>query len=147
MSWISSISFSIVLFVTAVLLTNAQTANESNVQGELKAISGNMVVYQSYVVAYAVANPGVTGTVADTDLGLPTWFSKNSNISNYVAGGKGFTYATGGRPELAYQLLQDTGNSIFVGIKSAGGVANPLSGVSAIPVPSAIPDGSTVYAN
>ena len=147
MSWVVTIFFIIATLVSSLTLYNAQTLSAANAQGEASAISGNMLVYHRYVVAYAVANPGVTGAVADGSLGLPAWFSRNTGVANYVASGKGYTYYLSAPAGLAYQILGDTNNSIYAGINQGGTVTNPLSGASAIAVPVAIPDGAVVYGN
>lgn len=147
MSWVVSIYFIIATFVGSLLIYNAETLSAANAQGEVAAISGNMSVYHSYVVTYAQANPGVTGAVSTASLGLPAWFSLNSGVANYVTGGKGYVFYSNAPASLAYQLLKDTDNSIYVGIKQSGYVTSPLNGTSTIVVPAAIPDGVTVYAN
>lgn len=147
MSWVVSIFFLIATFVGSLLMYNTETLSVANAQGEMAAISGNMAVYHGYVVTYAQANVGVTGAVSDAALGLPSWFNKTSGVANYVTGGKGYVYYTNAPGELAYQLLKDTNNSIYVGIKQSGYVTSPLSGTSSIAVPAAIPDGVVVYAN
>ena len=147
MSWMVSIFFLIAVFAAGLTMFNAETLSADNAQGEVAAISGSMSVYRGYVVTYAQANPGVTGVVSDASLGLPSWFNKMSGVSNYVTGGKGYVYYSNAPGQLTYQLLKDTDNSAFVGIKQSGFVVNPLSGTSSIAVPAAIPDGVTVYAN
>lgn len=147
MSWVYTIFFVASMVVGALSYYNAQTLAAANAQGEVAAISGNMIVYRSYVVSYAVANPAVTGAVADGSLGLPAWYNKNTALSNYVTGGKGYVYYAVPPGQLAYQLLKDTNNSIYAGVKQSGFVVNPLGGTSTIAVPAAIPDGSVVFAN
>lgn len=147
MSWVYSIVFLITVFVTGLNYLTAQNLSEAGKKGEVMALSGNMAVYQSYVVAYAQSNPTATGSIPDASLGLPAWFNKDSRLLNYVSGGKGYTYVSNAPAELSYQLLQDTNNSIFVGVVTAGNVTNPMSGSSTIPIPAAIPNGVTIYAN
>lgn len=147
MSWVYTIIFLIAVLVGGLMLQNAETLSADNAQGEVAAISGNMVVYHNYVVLYAQAHSGVTGVVSDAALGLPAWFNHNTGVLNYVSGGKGYVYYVNAPGGLAHQLLQDSKNSIFVGVKQSGVVASPLSGVGTITVPAAIPDGVTIYAN
>lgn len=147
MSWVVTILFLVMVVLGGVINHNAETLSSSNDKGVVEAISGSMAVYHSYVVAYAEANPGVTGSVSDAALGLPSWFNKVAGVSNYVSGGKGYVYYASPPGELAHQLLSDTSNSIFVGVKQGGYVINPLSGQSTIAVPAAIPDGVVVYAS
>lgn len=147
MSWVVSIFFMIAVFAAGLTMHNAETMYADNARGEVAAISGNLLVYRGYVVSYAKANTGITGAVADASLGLPSWFNKMSGISNYVTGGKGYVYYTNPPGQLTDQLLKDSDNSIYVGVKQSGFVVNPLSGTSSIAVPAAIPDGVAVYAN
>lgn len=147
MSWVTSIAFLIAVVVTGLNYVTAQNLAEVNKKGEVMALSGNMAVYQSYVVAYAQANPATNGAVPDASLGLPTWFNKDPRVLNYVAAGKGYSYVASPPAELPYQLLQDTNNSIYVGVLTGGNVTNPLSGASTISAPAAIPNGVAIYAN
>ncbi|KAG0166437.1 hypothetical protein DFQ30_007202 [Apophysomyces sp. BC1015] len=142
-----SVFFAISLFLGAVFM-QTQHKQESNAAiGEATAIGGNMGVYRNAVVNYARANTGVTSSVADTALGLPTWFNHMPTIGNYVTGGKGYVYFSTATPELAYLILKQSNNSVLTGIKRSGVLYNPLSGTTSIALPAAIPDGSVVYAD
>lgn len=145
--WIWAIFFSIAIFFGSVFTETQHKLSVDNIAGEASAISGNMMVYRNAVSQYARANPGVTGAVADASLPLPTWYTRISGISNYVTGGKGYVYYSNQRPELAYKLLKNTGNSVLCGIKRSGFLYNPISGISTISIPAAIPDESVVYAD
>lgn len=146
MSWVAAIFFIVSAIVSGLMLKNVETATAVNETGEVAAISGSILTYRRYVVTYAAANPAVTGVADDAVLGLPSWFSKQSGVSNYVSAGKGYVYYTSPPPKLPYKLLSDANNSIYVGIKQAGVVTNPISGTGTITAPAAIPDGAVVYA-
>lgn len=146
MSWAAAVFFIVAAIVSALTLKNIETATEVNEVGEVAAISGSMLTYRSYVVTYATANPAITGVVDDAVLGLPSWYSKLVGVSNYVSGGKGYVYYTNPPPKLPTRLLSDANNSIYVGIKQAGVVTNPISGTGTVTAPAAIPDGAVVYA-
>ncbi|MDH0342155.1 type IV pilus biogenesis protein PilM [Chromobacterium haemolyticum] len=137
--------FAISIFITSLLSQNLHTVEVNTQAGEAQAVSGNMEVYRNNVVNYARNNPGVTGTVADSALGLPTWFNRINGVSNYVMTGKGYVFYSAAQPQMAYMILKDTNNSIYAGIKKNGVLFNPINGVTTISLPSAIPDGSVVY--
>lgn len=145
--WFMSIFFAVAISVGALVMSNVRTFDTQNLAGESAAVSGSMAVYRNYVVNYAIAHPATTGAVADASLGLPAWLTKASGVANYVTGGKGYVYYTNPPPELVQRLMSDSKNSILVGINQGGYVTNPLSGVSTIPVPAAIPAGAVVYAS
>ncbi|MFD2274682.1 type IV pilus biogenesis protein PilM [Undibacterium arcticum] len=114
---------------------------------EATAIAGNMMLYRNYVVSYSRANQGISGTVADASLNLPTWFNRNSRLMNYMNAGKGYVYYTPTRSDLAYQVAKGLGASINAGIKTNGNLISPFSTTNTstpIAVPAAIPDGSIV---
>lgn len=143
--WFWAIFFAIAIFFGAVYTDTQHQMLADNIAGEASAISGSMMVYRNAVSTYAKANPGVTGSVADASLALPTWYTKMSGVSNYVTGGKGYVYYSNSRPELAYRLLKDTNNTVLSGIKRSGMLYNPISGTSTIAIPATIPDESVVY--
>lgn len=140
-----SVFFAISLFVGMLFMQNQHTLDINAKTGEASAVSGNLAVYRNSVVNYARSNPGVTGAVADTALGLPTWFVRINGVNNYVAGGKGYVYYSTSRPEAAYMIVKSSNNSIHAGINHGGYLYNPISGTTTITLPAAIPDGSVVY--
>ncbi len=143
--WFWALFFTIAIFFGSIFVDTQHQLTANNIVGEASAISGNMMVYRNAVSTYAQANPGATGTVSDASLPLPSWYTKISGVSNYVTGGKGYVYYSNQRPELAYQLLKDTNNTMLSGIKRSGVLYNPISGTSSISIPAAIPDESVVY--
>lgn len=143
--WFWALFFAIAIAYGSIFADSQHRLTADNIAGEASAISGNMMVYRNAVSDYARANPTVTGSVADGALTFPTWYSKISGISNYVAAGKGYVYYSAQRPELAYQLVKSTNNTILSGIKRSGVLYNPISGTSSISIPVAIPNESVVY--
>lgn len=139
-----------VALITGTLMTQNSAATAADSQrAEAAAIAGSMQVYRNPVIAYAQANPSATGTLSDASLTLPTWYARLNGVSNYVNAGKGYVYYIGTSPELAYQVLKATNNSINVGINQGGNLVNPISSTNTtIPMtlPSAIPNGSVVIA-
>lgn len=129
-----------------------QTSSRTNINAnatEAIAIAENMIVYRNAVSPYARDNPTVDGTVTDSALGLPMWYQRIGGVNNYVNAGTGYVYFSSNRPELTYQILKASHNAITTGIKQGGHLINPLNTTNystPITLPSAIPDGSVVYA-
>lgn len=133
---------------TLLLQTGSRTNVDANTT-EAAAIAGNMIVYRNAVSPYAHNNPTAVGTINDSALNLPTWYQRIAGVNNYVNTGTGYVYFSTSRPELAYQILKATHNTINIGIKQGGYLINPLSTTNysaPTALPAAIPDGSVVYA-
>ncbi|KAG0759691.1 hypothetical protein G6F24_008885 [Rhizopus arrhizus] len=133
--------FAILGLAASVFLGNIQDWRDTETQGEIAAIAGSMQVYRGAVAAYQASNPAASGTVADTQLGLPTWYVKAPGISNVIQAGKVYVFYSQPKPGLAEALLKRTDNALTVGIKQSGNLVNPRRGVVAS-LPSAIPDGT-----
>ena len=147
MGWL----YSILLFAILILSSyTRELANNPNtdVDVESDSIASNMLIYANYARSYYITNPAATGTIADASLSLPSWYSKNSQISNVISGGYVFVYCTctNMRDAVANQLYQSTDGSMFVGIKKSGAFVNPNSTTSiSITPPATIPDNSVMY--
>lgn len=136
------------IYAGNVLFQNQQTAAEQSQTSYTEVVAENLAMYRNYVVAYARANPGVTGAVPDTSLGLPAGFNKFSIISNYAAGGLGYVYIVQAQAPagLASTLQSNQSGDLFIGFKKNGLLVTPSGGTSPIALPPVIPDGSLVYA-
>lgn len=148
MGQLSVLAAVLALVATLLLQTGSRTNVDANAT-EAAAIGGNMMVYRNAVSPYARNNPAAVGTVIDSALGLPTWYQRISGVNHYLNAGTGYVYFSTSRPELAYQILKASNNAISTGIKQGGFLINPLSTTnysSPIALPSAIPEGSVVYA-
>ncbi|KJS79129.1 MAG: hypothetical protein JL55_13690 [Pseudomonas sp. BICA1-14] len=128
----------------SVFLGNIQDWRDTETQGEIAAIAGSMQVYKGAVAAYQASNPAASGTVADAQLGLPTWYVKAPGISHVIQAGKAYVFYSQPKAGLAELLLKRTDNALTVGIKQSGNLVNPRQGVISS-LPSAIPDGSVVF--
>lgn len=135
------------LFVGYLAMETVDAQKAQIDQAEAAAVAGNMAVYRNYVVAFAKANTSLNQAVADGSLGLPTWYRRVNGVENYVTAGKGYVYYSGAKPEATKLLYDQSGNSILVGTKRGGFLYNPSSGMTAVSLPAAIPEGSLVYAD
>ncbi|CAG9230066.1 conserved exported hypothetical protein [Paraburkholderia tropica] len=126
------------------------TAAQSSVtQGQANALATSLVIYGSYAVKYATANPTVQGSVSDAALGVPYWLVRSPQIGTYVSNGRGYAYYTGARvPSLAGQVAQATQMAMTVGTVTAGVLVVPQLGATpSIPIPGQIANGSVVVTN
>jgi hypothetical protein len=128
--------------------SNFIIADESAMHtSQLDSLANQMAAYKGYASIYLRLNPTKTGTVSDTDMGVPTWFNhRDLRIKNYFSGGVGYIYCTNSCPiGLESKLSDISNNSLNVGLKtgnylSVKGVVN-----SSIPVPAPINPGDIVY--
>lgn len=144
-----SVLAAVLALVGTLLLQNISRTNVNANTTEAAAIAGNMMVYRNAVSPYARNNPAAVGTVIDSALSLPTWYQRISGVNHYLDTGSGYVYFPASRPELTYLILKASNNTINTGIKQGGFLINPLSTTnysSPIALPSAIPEGSVVYA-
>lgn len=139
--------FAIATASGALFLNTQRQLAEDSLNAQAEAISGSMLLYRNHVLKFAAANPTSDGNIPDASLSLPAWYSKQAGVSNYVGGGKGYVYYSGGNMELAYRLLKKSNNSVLTGIKRGAYLYNPLTGTTAISLPVQIPDQSVVYAS
>lgn len=139
----------LLLWAGNILFQNEQTTAQVSQTSYTKVMSENMAMYRNYVVAYAQANPGASGTIQDTALGLPAGFNRFKGITNYVSGGIGYAYITQAQAPagLASQMQANQSGDLFIGFKKNGVLVTPSGGISPIALPAAIPDGSVVYAS
>jgi hypothetical protein len=138
------------IFLSGIFTRVNTFQEQTSTKTEATAISGNMMVYRSYVTAYAVANSTVTGTIADSALSLPTWYNRITSIQNYIEAGKGYVYfSVGNQSDLAYAIVKLGNQAINAGSKTNGILVNPMSTtnyVTPLSLPAAIPEGSVVIA-
>ncbi len=143
-----SLITAILALLSTLWLQNESATIRNAESTETAAIVGNMMVYRNAVSQYAHNHPDVVDAVPDSLLELPTWYQRISGVHNYLDNGTGYVYFSSTRPELAYQLIKASHNSINIGINKGGVLVSPLSETNySIPItlPSAIPVGSVVY--
>lgn len=138
-------SFALVLMIMVAFLVseNRNDANNSYNTAQLDAIAANMLVYSNAVGNYAKANPGLSVSVADASLALPSWYVRIAGVNNFISAGTAYVYYTG-RPELVSVLAEKT-ESVKVGTNQSGALASPGWGATSIPIPASVPAGAVVY--
>lgn len=146
MGWLYSILlFAVVLFTGYVKNLSEQPLLTAE-QEEAEATAVNMLAYANYARSYLQSNPSANGVIADSSLSLPSWYTKNSQISNVASAGYVFVYCacTDITEAVSEQLYEKTEGSYFVGTKTTGLFKSSNSSFS-IAAPNTIPDGSAIY--
>jgi len=135
---ISGLLVTILLVIAGLLGTGQLQHNRMLTDAEVVAVAGNMLVYRNAVSAYADSHPGFAGAVADSALGLPTWFSKKPGLANYLVAGRCYVFLPEVLPGLVGTLAKKS-ESINVGINVGGVLQSPTSAVTGIPLPAQVP--------
>lgn len=121
----------------------AQASRMTGLKSDTLAV--NFLMYQDAVEAYAAANPGASGVIADTSLRWETGYQKNPGWAALATGGHTYAYSRFVAPPGAIAAVYDTRKSMLVGTKAANGMLyNPTYGDTRIPLPAAIPTGGLV---
>lgn len=140
--------FLIVGVVTSVASTIARNTSNYQAAAEATATGDNMRAYHGFLKVYAAAHPAFTGTVSDTAVPVPTWFSHGATVQNYVASGKAYVYNTAPPTGLVGYLAKGTIYSINVGVNTNGTLVGPTTyGQPPTAIPAAIPNNSVVIMN
>ncbi|UST77170.1 type IV pilus biogenesis protein PilM [Pseudomonas siliginis] len=121
---------------------NEKSSEVLSAESENETIAGNMQVYKNALVRYIELNPSANGSIPDSSLTLPSWFTRRPGVANYVSAGKVYVYYEA-RPELASVILRDT-ETMGVGINNNGILIHPRSGNTGIQIPAQIPTTSVV---
>lgn len=126
--------------------------NQSEVQvvqtANVDSLATNILIYSSYVNAYAAVNAGMQGSVPDSSLGLPAWFAKRPEIANVVANGSGFVFTQTNPTGLLGTLSMRAGQSVMIGSRQGVSLVSPDFGVvTGIALPAGIPNGAVVVTN
>lgn len=112
-------------------------------------VAANFYAYRQAVITYVYANPGVTGTIADTSLTFPLAYIRNSIWTNTVESGTPYVYSTATlSPAAMDAIAKRGGRTMLIGYKNGAGQMTSLTGAASgfvLPtVMSALPQGVAV---
>ncbi|NLP65491.1 type IV pilus biogenesis protein PilM [Paraburkholderia sacchari] len=140
--------FMIVGIVTSVASAVMQNVTKYHATADATAAGDNMHAYYGFLKVYAAAHPTFTGSVSDTTVPVPTWFSHGPTVQNYIAGGKAYVYNTAPPSGLVGYLANGTIYSMTVGVNTNGTLIGPTTyGQAPITLPAGIPNNSVVVTN
>lgn len=146
----------VILALGSLMTSTQERIAEADAKGFAAAEAGNLLVYRSFVEAYVRSNPpSAAGSVSDSVLALPAWYSKAQGVSNYVSPGTPYTvYVWKASPPSGEvdALMTATNDSRFVRVAVSSGGVTTLThprdpGATALTAPPAadIPQGAVVY--
>ncbi|MDF5819185.1 type IV pilus biogenesis protein PilM [Pseudomonas aeruginosa] len=74
------------------LSVQSDHATSSAELAEVDTLARSLLLFRSSLAEYAHANPGFTGSPADSALGLPAWFRKPARLQGYIAAGTSYAF-------------------------------------------------------
>lgn len=144
------IAFGLLLYLSSLSINTGNDVGMMQGTAQVEVLGGQFLAYREAVVAYARANPGVTGNVADSALALPNWLAKPSQFKAYVQAGESFAYFVPGtpRPSLADMGVFPEGGVVSsIGVAVGGKLTSSTSAAVGRALPAVIPNGAIVYVN
>lgn len=119
---------------------------ERTVAAQADDLAQNMGLYRAAVADYAAAHAGFSGTVADAQLDLPSWYVRLPWWSNHVADGMVTVYAASAPPlGFAAELQRLSRYSMLAGEARGGRLYTPAFGDTGIVLPAAVPELAPVW--
>jgi len=124
------IAFGTMVVAMNLALTQPQElARLNKLKGDVAA--ANFFAYRGAVVSYVHANPGATGTIADTSLTFPLGYIRNTAWTNIVETETPYVYATAVQSaDVMDAIASRGGRSMMVGYKNASGQMTSLTGAA-----------------
>ena len=142
---IVSIIFSAIIYLQ-IGLTNTSLSNDVDNAAKRIALAQNMIIYKSAVNNYLSANPTYNGTIPDSSLVFPSWYSKMANWTNNASSGRYSIYLATPLGEVITGELADLSEgSMNAGVKQSGTLWVSGYGNTTVALQPAIPNGSPVY--
>ncbi|MDH0071203.1 type IV pilus biogenesis protein PilM [Stenotrophomonas maltophilia] len=141
-------NFAVTAFFFALLATlsigEAGLSQQRAMFSEAAVLSQSVALYGAKVAQYRSANTGFSGTVADTALGLPAYYTKFPGTGHNISGGRSYVYMAGVGNGLKGYVYRNLGKSgATVGYATGGRLVSPAGADQGV-LPAGIPAGSIV---
>lgn len=133
--------------ITAVLgmvYEKSHQAEQSSQTVEISLIAHNVLVYRNALAKYANAHKAASGTVADNQLALPSWYARYPGVEGVIDAGRSYAFFGSPPPGLVSEMMNLTGGSLAIGTASSGSLLTPSSGYVGVTLPAAVPTGAAV---
>lgn len=134
-------NFLMVYLYVLTMFANAGATAAVNIRD--RDAGQHLAIYGNVVKSYAAANPGYTGAVSDTSLGLPAWFKRTASEGCYVVAGTAYVYASPPDRAAGLAMARAAGGS-GSGYKENGNLTVPGIGPTTTSIPAAVPNGMAV---
>lgn len=137
----------LVLLISTVIYEQAAVAlseqKHSAAQRHAQSLGSSMLVIRNALAIYVQANPGASGPVELTSLGLPAWFTYPAGVHALIDGSRGYVYhnPASPRPDLIQTLGQMPSGLIGV---ARHGVLVSGTQTTTIALPANVPEDSIV---
>ena len=118
------------------LSVQSNHATSSAELAEVDTLARSLLLYRSRLAEYAHANPGFSGSPADSALGLPAWFRKPARLQGYIAAGTSYAFIASPPAGLAAAVDAGTESDLL----ASGVTANwPHAASEPLPLRSLLP--------
>ncbi|KAA8685938.1 type IV pilus biogenesis protein PilM [Pseudomonas caricapapayae] len=133
--------------ITAVLgmvYEKTHQAEQSAQTMEISLIAHNVLVYRNALAEYAYAHKAASGTVADNQLALPTWYARYPGVEGVIDAGRSYAFFESPPPGLVSEMINLTGGSLAIGTAASGILLTLTSRNAGVTLPVAVPNGAAV---
>ncbi|KPY00731.1 putative Type IV pilus protein PilM [Pseudomonas amygdali pv. myricae] len=134
----------VITAVLGMLYDKAHQAEVSSQAVEVSLIAHNVLVYRNALAEYAYAHKAASGSVADNQLNLPTWYARYPGVEGVIDAGRSYAFFGSPLPGLVSEMINLTGGSLAIGTASSGSLLTPSSSYVGVALPAAVPNGATV---
>ncbi|OSR95707.1 hypothetical protein BV330_00032 [Pseudomonas syringae pv. actinidiae] len=110
----------------------------------VSAVASNILVYRNALAQYAYTHKAASGTVADNQLGLPSWYARYPGVDGVIDAGRSYAFLGYPPPGLVSEMISLTEGSAAIGTASSGYLLTPSSGIIDIKIPPVVPEGAAV---
>ncbi|RMM11256.1 hypothetical protein ALQ84_200025 [Pseudomonas caricapapayae] len=119
-------------------------AEQSAQTMEISLIAHNVLVYRNALAEYAYAHKAASGTVADNQLALPTWYARYPGVEGVIDAGRSYAFFESPPPGLVSEMINLTGGSLAIGTAASGILLTLTSRNAGVTLPVAVPNGAAV---
>ncbi|AVI83928.1 MULTISPECIES: type IV pilus biogenesis protein PilM [Pseudomonas syringae group] len=134
----------VVTSVLGLIYEMNHRAEQSAQSVDVSMIARGVLVYRNALAEYAYTHKAASGTVADNQLDLPTWYTRYPGVDGVIDAGRSYAFFGSPPPGLVSEMINLTGGSLAIGTASSGSLVTPSSGNVGIALPATVPNGAAV---
>lgn len=139
---LSILAFTVVLVKLAIITPGQESAYTDAIAS---AAASNFWSYRAALSQYTFANPGASGTIADSSLTFRTGYVRNAAWTNLVQSGVLYTYSNSPIPPRTIESIANRGGrTLMVGVANSGQMASLTQPTVTFTLPAAVPNGAIV---
>lgn len=134
----------LLIFFSYVTTSTVTKISDQQKRADIAVMAGHIAAYGSFLDRYARTNPGASGTISDGVAGLPAWFKRFPDVTNYVNAGTAYLYFVPRSRAEGFAIATKMDTRLMVGMKLAGSLQRSGEAEPAMVLPAEIPDGALV---